>query len=126
MTNVEIMEVAKKLNLPNFKCRMRDELTGETPLNYECGIINLDSSANNGTHQCCWRKSNDKKLYFDSYGCTPPLELVKYLKSPIMYSTFQIQAISETNCSEYCLHVLNELNKDKSFIDIILEIVNDR
>lgn len=126
MTNFEIIEMAKKLKLPNFKYRMRDELIQETPLNFECGIINLDNSASNGTHHCCWWKDSDKKLYFDSYGCTPPRELVKYLKSPIMYSTFQIQTVTETNCSEYCLHVLNELNKDKNFIDIILAIVNDR
>jgi len=41
-----------------------------------------------------------------------------------MYSTYQIQQYNDTNCSEWCLYMLNELHKGKDFIDIIIEILN--
>ena len=67
------------------------------------------------------------KRYFDSFGIQPPREIVKYLKSPILYNTYQIQDYNDSNCGEWCLHVLNELNKggDEDFINVILEIVNN-
>jgi hypothetical protein len=125
MTNIEIMKKAKKLNLPNFKYRMRDELKKDSPLKIEFGVLNLDKSDGAGTHHCAWYKNNNKKIYFDSYGIVPPIELVKYLKSPILYNTYQIQQFNDTNCSEWALYVLDKLNKGNEFVDIILEIVNN-
>jgi hypothetical protein len=46
LTNFEIDKKAKQLNLPNFKYYMRDELINKTPLNKECGILNLDLAKN--------------------------------------------------------------------------------
>ena len=125
MSNIEILNHAKRLKLPNFKYRMRNEFKkDEKPLKVECGIINLDDKNGRGSHHCCWFKNNDNKIYFDSFGVQPPKELVKYLQSPILYNTYQIQEYNESNCSEWSLHILNELNKGRDFIDIILEIIN--
>ena len=125
-TNIELEQEATRLKLKNFRgVFMRDELKFK-PLNRECGILNLDSSKNDGSHWVAWFKDKDNKIYFDSFGVQPPLELIKYLKSPILYNTFQIQQYNDTNCGEWCLHVLNELNKGRNYFDIILEIVNDR
>jgi len=41
-----------------------------------------------------------------------------------MYSTYQIQQNNDTNCSEWCLFMLNGLNKGEDFIDIIIDILN--
>ena len=79
----------------------------------------------------CYLKNNNDKIYFYSFGIQPPLEIVKYLTSPILYNTFQIQQFNEENCGQWCLHVLNELNKrqkrsvNENFVDIILNIIND-
>ena len=126
MTNFEIIEKANKLKLQNFKYFMRDEMKGKNPLNKECGIINLNTSKQHGSHHCCYWKDKDKKYYFDSFGLLPPKELVAYLKSPIIYSTFEIQQFNDSNCSEWCLYVLNKLNKNEDYIDIILSIVNNK
>ena len=126
MTNIEIIKHSKRLKLPNFKYRMRDELIREKPLMIEMGIVNLDNKEGDGTHHCCWSKDNDNKIYFDAFGVQPPLEIVNYLKSPILYNTFQIQQYNDTNCSEWCLHVLNELNRKRDFISIILDIINGK
>ena len=124
-TNIELMAAAKRLKLKLFKgVFMRNEL--KKSLKNECGILNLDSSKNEGTHWVCWIKNEDEKYYFDSFGIQPPTEIIKYLKSPIMYNTYQIQQYNDSNCGEWCLHVLNEYyNHGKEFIDIVLDIVNN-
>jgi hypothetical protein len=125
MSNFEIIEKAHKLKLPNFKYYMRDEIPKHCTSEKECGIINLDSSKNSGTHHCAYWKNNGNHYYFDSYGLDPPKEMVRYLDW-MLINTYQIQQFNDSNCSEWCLYVLNELNKGKEFTDIILDIINDR
>ena len=114
MTNIEILKHANRLQLPNFKYYMRDELGNKAPDIGECGVLNLDDSKGDGSHHTCFWKDGDKKIYFDSFGVQPPIELIEYLKSPILYSTYQIQRFKDTNCSEWCLYILNELKKVKT------------
>jgi len=124
MTNFEIIKKAGKIELPNFRYFMRDELCKAICSKKECGVVNLNKSTQPGSHHTCYWVSGDKKYYFDSFGVIPPKELVKYLKSPIMYSTYQIQQYNDTNCSEWCLYMLNELHKGKDFIEIVIDILN--
>jgi len=106
---------------------MRDGLKNIKAEKYECGIVNLDSLRNEGSHWCCYFKNNDKKIYFDSFGIQPAREIVKCLKSPILYNTYQIQDYNDSNCGEWCVHVLNKLNKGghEDFVNVILEIINN-
>ena len=115
-TTREIEAMAKKLKLVNFQCVMRDELKGKKPKN---------TSREPGSHYCCWYKNGNNKYYFDSFGTVPPKEIIKYLGSPIMYSTYQIQQFNDTNCGEWCLYVLKELNSGKNFTDVVLDIINE-
>jgi len=124
MSNYEVISKADKLELPNFRYFMRDDLCKAICKKQECSVVNLNTSKQQGSHHTCYWVSNNKKYYFDSFGVVPPKELVKYLKSPIMYSTHQIQQYNDANCSEWCLYMLNELHKGKDFIDIIIEILN--
>lgn len=60
---------------------MRDKLPNR-PKKIECAIINLDSSANGGTHWVAYVKLHNYYEYFDSFGdLKPPLELIKYLNT---------------------------------------------
>jgi len=105
-TNVELEEMARKLRFKNFRgVLMRDELTFKPMLN-ECGILNLGDKYGRSSRWACWYKNG--KDNFDSFGVQPPLELIEYLSSPILYSTYQIQQYNDSNCGEWCLHVLNE------------------
>jgi len=107
-TNVELEEMARKLRFKNFRgVLMRDELTFKPMLN-ECGILNLGDKYGRSSRWACWYKNGKDKIYFDSFGVQPPLELIEYLSSPILYSTYQIQQYNDSNCGEWCLHVLNE------------------
>ena len=115
---------AKRLKIKNFRgVFMSDELP-DKPLENECGIINLESSKLQGSHWCCWWKAGNDKYYFDSYGILPPKKIVKYLKSPIVYSTFQLQQFNEDTCGEWCIYMLNKLNKGDDYKNIILKLID--
>jgi hypothetical protein len=85
-----------------------------------------------GFTSCMLLEGRRQKIYFDSFGVVPPTEMINYLKSPILCSTYQIQKVNESNCSEWCLFVLNELHKlhskteslERDFMDVILTIIN--
>ena len=126
-TNFQLEDAAKRLKIKNFRgVIMRDEIKKMKPLKQECGILGSKTSREDDMHWTAWWKDGKKKFYFDSFGLTPTVEIVKYLKSPIIYSTFQIQQFNEVNCGEWCLYVLNRLNKGDEYDDIILDIINEK
>lgn len=86
---------------------MRDELP-KRPFKKECGVINLDSSKNSGSHWVAYVKNNDYIEYFDSYGnLKPPIEFIKYLGTKIQYNYDNIQRDHPYNCGHLCLNFLN-------------------
>ena len=126
-TNFQLEKVAKKLRLKKFRgVIMRDEIKKMTPLKKECGILGSKTSKEDNMHWTCWWKNGESKYYFDSFGLTPAREIVKYLKSPITYSTFQIQQFNDENCGQWCMYVLNRLNKGDKYEDIVLDVVNEK
>ena len=80
ISNIQIDEYAQKLKLINFiGHRMRDELKGKPKTN-KCGIINTDLSSGEGFHD---------------------------VEKNLLYSTFRIQKINESNCVKHCLFMLH-------------------
>ena len=111
LSNLELLEAARKLRIPNFRgVNLRDTLP-KRPKRKECGILNLDDTTGSGTHWVAWYKNGDEKKYFDSYGLQPPNELVAYLRSPILYNTEQIQPYDQVFCGHLCLYVLKQLGE---------------
>lgn len=85
---------------------MRDELP-KCPFEKECGVINLDSSKNPGSHWVAYAKYNAYIEYFDSYGnLKPPKEFIKYLSSKVHYNYENIQGGHPFNCGHLCLKFL--------------------
>ena len=123
-TDTELSKMVKDLNIKNYRgCYMSNELP-PFPEENECGIINSQSSDDgNGKHWFCWYKNGDIKIFFDSFGTSPSLELVNYLGSGILTSTFQIQKINSDICGELNLLILYLLDRGHSFEEIILDIV---
>ena len=81
--------------------------------------------SNEFCHWTCWFKLNSDKYYFNSFGLLPPKELVDYLGSPIVYSTFQLQGMNDQNCGKWCLAILKSLNGGNDYIDLILSYVSN-
>src|SRR5437773_7966818 len=120
-TDGDLIQMAKDLDIKHFRgCFMRNELPSH-PKENECGILNFQSSEDgNGTHWSCYWKEGESKIFFDSFATNPPDELVKYLGSGILSSTFQIQNINSDICGELCILVLYLLDRGHNFEEIIL------
>ena len=110
LSNFQILEVVKDLKIPNFRgVFLRDELPSK-PKKKECGILNLADDPP-GTHWVAWFKNQENKIYFDSFGIQPPLEIIDYLRDNVYYSTDKIQPNTSVLCGHLCLYVLKELSK---------------
>ena len=126
-TNIQLENEARRLKITNFRgVIMRDEINKLKQLKQECGILGSKTTRENDMHWTCWWKNGEHKYCFDSFGLQPTEEIVKYLKSPIVYSTFQIQQFNESNCGEWCIYVLNRLNRGDEYTDIILDLINNK
>ena len=124
LSNVEIEKYARMLKIGNFRgCYMRDQLKDLKYWESECGILNLNLSNEAGSHWTCWFKKNADKYYFNSFGLPPPKELIDYLGSPVLYSTFQLQDLNEQNCGKWCLFILKKLYEGSVYKDLILSLV---
>src|SRR5205809_3879917 len=112
LTNIQLVDAVKKLNILNFKgVFSRDELPNK-PKRIECGILNIDDSNGRGSHWCSFSKRGKDKLYFDSYGLPPPTELLKYLGGPVYYNSERIQPDNEVFCGHLCLYVSKKTMND--------------
>ena len=60
-------------------------------------------------------KNGKTKIYFDSYGVQPPIEVINYLGKPIYYNTDQVQPVEQVFCGHLCLYVLKELSMGHKF-----------
>ena len=96
-SNIKIQQVLNSIGLNNVNIYLRDGLFSS-----DIGIVNLHPSK--GTHWVCYINEN----YFDSYGCSPPKKLSKFIikrNGFCLYSEYQIQK-NDSYCSSYCLYII--------------------
>ena len=82
-SNIKLQQVLLSLCLNDVGIYLRDG-----PFSSDIGIVNLHPSK--GTHWVCYINEN----YFDSYGCSPPKKLSKFIikrNRYCLYSEYQIQ-----------------------------------
>ena len=101
-SNIKIYEVLKIIGLDTkLKIYLRDG-----PFSTDIRIVNLHPSK--GTHWDCY--INEK--YFDSYGCSPPKKLSKFIikrNGYCLYSEHKIQGLTnerDSYCANYCLYTI--------------------
>ena len=97
-SNVKKYEVLKKIGLDS-KVGI---YLGDGVFSSDIGIVNLHPSK--GTHWVSYINEN----YSDSYGCSPPKKLSKYIikrNGRCLYSEYQIQK-NDSFCSSYCLYII--------------------
>ena len=119
LSNFELEDAVKKLKIPYFRGVFFLDTLPRKPNKKECGIDNFDKSGGSGTHWVAWYKNGKTKIYFDSYGVQPPLEVINYLGRPIHYNTDQLQPAGEVFCGHLCLYVLKELSAGNEFQNIL-------
>ena len=96
-SNIKIQQVLNSIGLNNVNIYLRDGLFSS-----DIGIVNLHPSK--GTHWVCYINEN----YFDSYGCSPPKKLSKFIikrNGFCLFSEYQIQK-NDSYCSSYCLYTI--------------------
>ena len=133
LTNYELEEYANELKIPYFRgVFMRDTLPKRTHKR-ECGIVNLNTSKESGSHWVAFKKDGNKRIYFDSFGQITPWEIQKYLKTNeelergkgvIQRNTDIVQAINTNVCGHLCLFVLKSLAEGLSFQEVINKLTN--
>ena len=107
---------------------MRDALPRSGPWVRERGILNLDADAGPGTHWTAYDARPGQLNYFDSYGLSPPQELVEYLRkrhpdAPLRYSSFRVQSPGDGPiCGQLCAKVLRQLAEGRNFLDILMQL----
>ena len=99
---------------------MRDALP-PAPRPQEFGFLNLDSSDGPGTHWVAWFKRGPYKIYFDSYGADPPLELSRYLGTALL-STEKLQRFGTNYCGQLCVFVISQLLRGRRFDDVLNDV----
>jgi len=122
LTNFELLDAVKKLNIKNFRGVFLRDTLPQKPRANECGILNLDDSSGPGQHWVAFSKKGKEQLYFDSYGLPPPTELLEYLKDPVLYNSERIQPDNEVFCGHLCLYVLKKLSEGHEFQTIINDL----
>ena len=133
MFDDDILFYATKLKIPYFiGVKMRDELIGP-PQKRECGVLNLNTHLQKGSHWICWFKNGMKRYYFDSFGEPPPRELLYYLKTAnelindlpaIKCNAVTVQRNQSNECGSLCLFTLKQLSNGIPFSKIIQNLEN--
>ena len=96
-SNIKIQQALSSLSLNDIGMYLRDG-----PFISDIGIVSLHPSK--GTHWVTYINGN----YFDSYGCSPPKKLSKFIMKRngyCSYSEYQIQK-NDSFCASYCLYII--------------------
>ena len=133
LTNFDLSEYATKLDIPFFRgIFSRDTLPKSRPHKIECGIVNLNTSKEKGSHWVCYYKNGSLRVHFDSFGQITPLEIQNYLKKPsekrfgvIQRNTDIVQPFNTHICGHLCLFVLKALaSKHWTFQQVLNKLNN--
>ena len=79
--NIQLIDLAKDLSIPNFYCICKDEMdqcsTENIPINI---IVNLNDSDNNvNGHWCLCFINDDQKVYYSSFGDPIPNQVNEFI-----------------------------------------------
>ena len=137
LTNIELAEYVKTLGIKHFRgVYMRDTLPKTGPRREECGIMNLNTSREPGSHWICYFKDDTtrRRIYFDSFGQVTPMEIQKYLKTKkdfemgkavIQRNTDIVQHLNTHVCGHLCLFVLTSLMREQlTFQEVLNQLID--
>jgi hypothetical protein len=128
LTDSQIFDLAKKMNIPMGDVCFKDEL--EAPLQFnKFYIINIEDSIdkegnpNDGTHWTCFQinkypNGKIEAIYFDPYGAPPPENVKACIKATtkqqgVPYTEKDVQSLLNNACGFYCLALGHFINASK-------------
>ena len=106
------------MNIPINNVLSRDE---SLPHNHKQAlfIYNLESSYMSGSH---WAATYVKNGIINYFGMPTFQEIVNHAprkNMTLLHQNNQIQNINTTTCGYFCLYFLNEMNKGKTYFDLL-------
>ena len=121
LSNYDLIDWCKYLNIPIKDVLSRDQTV---PHNHRQAlfIYNLEPSHMTGSHWVATYVKNGFINYFDSFGLPPFQEIVNHAKKKnltLLHQNDQIQNVMTTTCGYFCLHFLNEMNKGRTYFDLL-------
>ena len=132
LTNFDLLDYVKKLDIPNFRGVFMRDILPKSPRKIECGIGNLNTSKEKGSHWVCYYKKVLNRIYFDSFGQITPIEIQNYLKKRrergigvIQRNTDIVQPFNTNICGHVCLFVLKTLADEHWSFQQALNYLND-
>ena len=83
LTNIDLYRYARELKINNFRGVFIRDTLPRIAHQTECGIVNLNTSTEPGSHWVCYFKDDKKNtvIYFYSFGQVTPMVIQKYLKN---------------------------------------------
>ena len=121
LSNYDLIDWCKYLNIPINDVLSRDE---NVPHNHRQAlfIYNLEPSYMLGSHWVATYVKDKVINYFDSFGLPPFQEMVNHARKKnltLLHQNNQLQNLLTTTCGYFCLYFLNEMNKGKSYFDLL-------
>jgi hypothetical protein len=122
LTNLQVEDLAERMNIRLEPVVFKSELANMTLKYNRSYIINLEDEfdetgqKNSGSHYVCFQVNHyvdkpDEQVYFDSYGCPPPNEVLDFCKvKAIPYSEIDVQSIMADCCGWFTLAFLHFIN----------------
>ena len=115
LTNFDLEKIAKNYDVKLIGIYSKNELNN-LPIENGNYIINLDD--NIGSHWTALNINKNKGIYFDSFGCVPPQNVISFVKQKpnikFGYNNFLIQDLESEKCGFYCIAFLLFLNRSKN------------
>ena len=121
LSNYDLIEWCKYLNIPIKDIWSRDETI---PHNHKQAlfIYNLEPAYMSRSHWVSTYVKDNIINYFDSFGLPPFQEIVNHARRQnltLLHQNNQIQNINTTTCGYFRLYFLNEMNKGKTYFDLL-------
>ena len=126
LANLKLSTYAQELQIPHFIGDFMRDTLPQYPYSLECGIVNLNTSNQAGSHLVRYYRNKNDRIYFDSL--VTPSEIQWYLKTGsefdrgkkvIQRNTNIVQAANTSVCGHLCLFVLKSLANGEHFHTIL-------
>ena len=121
LSNYDLIDWCKYLNIPINDVLSRDETVTHNH-RQALFIYNLEPAYMSGSHWVATFVQDKVINYFDSFGLPPFQEIVNHARKKnltLLHQNNQIQDLLTTTCGYFCLYFLNEMNKGKSYFDLL-------
>ena len=112
LSNFDFLDLAKIYNLDIIDCLSQERFVTIKPKK-GAYIVNINDGGSMG-HWTCFIIKNNTAIYFDSFGCVPPIPIIKFLKRghyKLIINRNDIQLLEGVECGFYCLAFLDYMKK---------------